>query len=359
MTKKIARKPKKIQAIDLFCGAGGLTCGLKKAGVIVRLGVDVDPACQYPFEYNNNTTCLLQDVREITSAKLAGHYIDDDSVRLVAGCAPCQTFSTYNKKASESDSRWWLLREFLRVVRELEPELVTMENVPGLKDHSVFGEFLTFLREAGYQVSDQVVRCMDYGIPQQRERLVVLASRLGPIMLLPPSHFRRRTRTVREAIADLPALTAGSFDQFDPIHQSASVSATNMKRIRASKPGGTWRDWQPDLVAECHKKKTGKTYPGVYGRMSWDEAAPTITTQFFGFGNGRFGHPEQDRAISLREGAILQSFPRNYRFTAPDEPIHKTTIGRLVGNAVPVRLGEIIGKSFMHHLENLPSKTTR
>ena len=342
-----------IQAIDLFCGAGGLTCGLKKAKIKVRLGVDVDPACKYPYEYNNSATCLLKDVRQIKSVELAAHFTPDTLVRLIAGCAPCQTFSTYNQKALKSDSRWWLLREFLRVIQDLKPEFVTMENVPGLAEHPVFGEFLGFLRETGYHVSDQVVRCSDYGIPQQRERLVVIASRLGPITLLPPSHFRKCANTVREAIAGLPALAAGEASTADPMHKTASLSSVNLKRIRASSPGGTWRDWAPNLVADCHKKKTGKTYPGVYGRMSWDEPGPTITTQFFGYGNGRFGHPEQDRAISLREGAILQSFPPTYQFTPPDKPIHKKIIGRLVGNAVPVRLGEVIGLSFQHHLAEL------
>jgi DNA (cytosine-5)-methyltransferase 1 len=182
---------------------------------------------------------------------------------------------------------------------------------------------------------------------------VVIASRLGPIELLPATHFHKRITTVREALAGLPPLGAGEMYEFDRIHQASDLSPLNLKRIRASKPGGTWRDWPHGLVADCHKKKTGKTYPSVYGRMSWDEPAPTITTQFFGFGNGRFGHPDQDRAISLREGAILQSFPLGYRFTPPDKPVHTKTIGRLVGNAVPVRLGEIIGRSFVNHVKNL------
>jgi DNA (cytosine-5)-methyltransferase 1 len=124
-----------------------------------------------------------------------------------------------------------------------------------------------------------------------------------------------------------------------------------MQRIRASKPGGTWRDWESSLVAKCHRKKKGKTYPSVYGRMEWDAPSPTITTQFFGFGNGRFGHPKQNRAISLREGAILQSFPENYRFAQADGEYPMKTIGRLIGNAVPVRLGQAIGKSILQHIE--------
>jgi site-specific DNA-cytosine methylase len=145
----------------------------------------------------------------------------------------------------------------------------------------------------------------------------------------------------------------GEVDPEDALHQSASLSEKNMRRIKSSKPGGTWRDWSKTLVADCHKKETGKSYPSVYGRMSWDAPAPTMTTQFFGFGNGRFGHPVQDRAISFREGAILQSFPTDYQFIPPDTEICKRAIGRLIGNAVPVAIGELIGASLYHHLSQV------
>jgi len=195
------------------------------------------------------------------------------------------------------------------------------------------------------------VNCEDYGIPQHRQRLVLLASRLGPIRLLSPSELGGDRTTVRQSIADLPPLRAGERDRTDLLHQASILSELNRKRIEASKPGGTWRDWERKLVADCHKKRTGKTYPSVYGRMQWDEPAPTITTQFFGFGNGRFGHPEQDRAISLREGAILQSFPKDYEFVPPGDPIHKKSVGRLIGNAVPPTLGEVIGLSVLEHVD--------
>jgi DNA (cytosine-5)-methyltransferase 1 len=159
--------------------------------------------------------------------------------------------------------------------------------------------------------------------------------------------------TVRDAIQTLASLKAGEMLVDDPLHQASKLSPLNLKRIRASKAGGTWRDWDGDLVADCHRKKTGKTYPSVYGRMPWDAPSPTMTTQFFGFGNGRFGHPHQNRAISLREGAILQSFPRNYKFVAKGEPIHVKIVGRLIGNAVPVKLGKAIGKSIVRHIRKI------
>lgn len=337
-----------ITAVDLFCGAGGLTHGLEKSGISVNLGIDIDPACKYPYSVNNNAEFLLKSVDDVEASELLAAYNGADR-KLLAGCAPCQTFSSYNQKADSSDRRWWLLLQFSRLINETEPHFVTMENVPGLMDQGVFSEFVNDLEAKNYCVDYKVVNCAEYGLPQQRHRLVLLASQLGPIKLLSPKEFKRKTKTVKGAIGKLPSIEAGAIDPKDPLHQSSSLSKTNYRRILASKPGGTWRDWPQELVAECHKKNSGKTYPGVYGRMSWDEPAPTITTQFFGFGNGRFGHPEQNRAISLREGAILQSFPKKYKFIAPGEPIYKKVLGRLIGNAVPVQLGELIGKSILKH----------
>jgi DNA (cytosine-5)-methyltransferase 1 len=234
-----------------------------------------------------------------------------------------------------------------------------MENVPGLLEYEIFDDFIAELENEKYHVSYQVINCSDYGIPQRRQRLVLLASKLGLIQILPPRKRPNGDKTVREAISKLPPIEAGEICRQDPLHQSSGLSPINMQRIRSSKPGGTWRDWNPKLVAMCHKKKSGKTYPGVYGRMQWDEPAPTITTQFYGFGNGRFGHPEQDRAISLREGAILQSFPKTYKFVRKGEAIHRKTIGRLIGNAVPVKLGEIIGKSIVKHVSEHSKNNSR
>jgi DNA (cytosine-5)-methyltransferase 1 len=338
-----------ICAVDLFCGAGGLTKGLEKAGIDVRLGIDVDPACEFPYTANNKAKFLLKSVGKVEPREIETAF-RKDSIRLLAGCAPCQTFSTYNQKATSEDKRWWLLRQFSRLVLETTPELITMENVPRLRTESVFQEFLGTLEGPPYHVAHEVVNCEDYGIPQHRQRLVLLASRLGPISLLTPTEFGATRKTVQEAIGDLPPLVAGGMHPSDPMHRASTLTPVNMTRIEASRPGGTWRDWQKDLVAKCHRKRSGKTYPSVYGRMSWGEPAPTITTQFFGFGNGRFGHPEQNRAISLREGAILQSFPKDYLFTPPGQPIYMKPVGRLIGNAVPPVLGEVIGRSVLLHV---------
>jgi DNA (cytosine-5)-methyltransferase 1 len=222
-----------------------------------------------------------------------------------------------------------------------------MENVPQLVHHAVFARFLEDL--AGYDISWSVVDCAQYGVPQTRKRLVLLGSRLGPVSLLSPNR-RVKLRTVRDAISKLRPLAAGEADPHDTLHSACRLSPLNLNRIKASRPGGTWRDWAPALRAKCHAKDTGKTYPSVYGRMEWDAPAPTITTQCFGFGNGRFGHPEQHRAITLREAAILQTFPRDYRFVADGTPVKFSVMGRLIGNAVPVRLGEVIAKSLVRHV---------
>ena len=232
----------------------------------------------------------------------------------------------------------------------MSPDLVTMENVPRLIEQEIFEKFVAVLESNGYFINrEKIVSCADYGIPQQRNRLVLVVSKLGPLELMSPSEFGRKSKTVKTAIGQLPWLDAGMSHPEDPLHKCSALSQVNMSRIRASKPGGTWRDWPKKLVAGCHRKESGKTYASVYGRMAWDAPAPTVTTQFYGYGNGRFGHPEQDRAISLREGAILQGFPDEYEFVPPGERVHQRVLGRLIGNAVPVTLGEVIGMTLLKH----------
>ncbi len=341
-----------IRAVDLFCGAGGLTRGLEESGIDVTLGVDAAPICRYPYTHNNRAAFLLKPVEEITANDFPTAF-HDAPFRMLAGCAPCQPFSTYSRSRSRTPTgRWNLLDHFGRLVREAKPHLVTMENVPMLERERVFSDFVATLEDEGFSVATGVVDCADYDVPQSRRRLVVLASTLGPVRLAPPTTPGSRRRTVRSAIADLPRLEAGQACSEDPLHRSCKLSPLNVRRIRASRPGGTWRDWDEELRARCHRRPRGRTYPSVYGRMTWDQPSPTVTTQYYGFGNGRFGHPEQDRAISLREGAILQSFPRDYRFVKPGDPMCRRKIGSLVGNAVPVNLGYAVGASFVRHVRD-------
>jgi DNA (cytosine-5)-methyltransferase 1 len=348
---------KSIQCVDLFCGAGGLTHGLRKVGISVKAGLDLDESCRFPYEKNNAPAKFYAADVGALDGDIVRSMFTPGRIRLLAGCAPCQPFSTYSLgKTKKTDRRWSLLGEFSRLVKEVRPELVTMENVPKLRAHPIFGKFVTDLQALGYFVSSRLVDCRDYGVPQSRRRLVLMASLLGEVMLREPGHQGDRPRTVRRTIGMLPSIDAGGVSTKDPLHRSSGLTAVNLQRLRASSPGGTWRDWNNDLVAPCHKAESGKTFSSVYGRMAWDKPSPTITTQFYGFGNGRFGHPEQDRAISLREGALLQTFPRSYKFVDANDSISLCGVGELIGNAVPVRLGEVIGQSFLIHLKNKSSK---
>jgi DNA (cytosine-5)-methyltransferase 1 len=339
----------KIAAVDLFCGAGGLTHGLARGGIDVRAGIDLDPDCKYPFEANNDAVFIERDVNGVSADDLRPYFAEGE-ISLLAGCAPCQPFSTYSQsgRSKKRSLDWQLVSSFGNLVSTLQPDLVTMENVSRLADHDVFDGFLQHLR--GYSVWWSVVECAKIGIPQSRRRLVLLASKFGDVGLEIPKDAGVAVKTVRQEIGKLPAISAGEQHPKDPLHIASSLSETNLMRIRASRPGGTWRDWDADLIAACHQKSTGATYPSVYGRMEWDSPAPTITTQCFGYGNGRFGHPVQDRAISLREAAMLQTFPRSYKFIRRGEPVRFNRLGRLIGNAVPVRLGEVIGETLVRHV---------
>jgi len=296
--------------VDLFCGAGGLSQGFYQEGFSVVAGVDADPDCRHAFEHNNGGKFLERNIAKVTAEELMEAFGPAET-RILVGCAPCQPFSNYNQANLRPD--WNLLFHFGRLVEEVQPDIVSMENVPSLErfaDGAVFEAFKDVLTRTGYQLVSGVVRGTDFGLPQSRSRLVLIASRLGPIKMPSPVEARP---TIREAIGALPEIEAGARCPTDPLHQASDLTPRNLKRMRASSPGGTWRDWPEELKLPCHRRRTGKGYGAVYGRLSWDAPAPTITTQFHNYGSGRFGHPEQDRALSLREGAILQGLPSSTR----------------------------------------------
>ena len=331
------------EVVDLFCGIGALSHGLKLAGLKILAGYDTDHKCKYAFETNNDAEFILKDVSKLLPDEISSHY-SGDAPKVLAGCAPCQPFSTYKHRYKE-DPRWDLVGTFAELATEVRPDFVTMENVPTLlryRNGEVFKEFHAKLKSAKYEVSWTIARCEEFGVPQRRRRLVVIARRFGvPPELNPLGH---PVNSVRTAIGNLPWIEAGQPNRDDPLHIASALSELNQRRIRKSLEGGTWRDWPLELRADCHKRATGKTYPSVYARMAWDKPSPTMTTQCYGYGNGRFGHPEQNRAISLREAAILQSFPPNYQFLAPGERPTFTRVGRWIGNAVPVKLAQHIGE---------------
>ena len=331
--------------VDLFCGVGGLSHGFLLEGFDVRAGVDVDPSCQYAYEHNNRARFVEKDVEDLASSAVDKMFTEGQP-RILVGCAPCQPFSTYSRNAM--DTKWRLLKEFGRIIREVRPDIVSMENVARLttfREGGVFKRFLDTLETSGYAVWKDIVDCAAYGVPQTRKRLVVLASRIGPIKLVQPTHGPSDHITVRQTISHLPPIPAGGQHPDYPLHRASRLSTTNLARIRAAAPGQSWKDWDSNLVAECHRRDSGRWYGAVYGRMSWDALAPTITTQCNGFGNGRFGHPEQDRAMSLREAALLQTFPRSYEFFPPGDHVSISAGARWIGNAVPVLLGRAVARS--------------
>jgi len=348
------KKTMNISAIDLFCGIGGLSYGLKKAGIKVKVGIDQDSSCKYAYSTNNKADFIAEDITKLKGTDLNDKYWKEDQIKVLVGCAPCQPFSTHSNKikGKEKTVKWNLLNEFLRLVEETQPDIVSMENVPNLSNKNIFKEFQSSLEQMGFHVSSQNVYCPDFGMPQKRRRLVLLASKYGQIELIPKTKTPNKYKTTKQAIGHLPKLRNGQKSKDDSLHFTTRLSNKNLQRIKASKPNGSWLDWDIDLRLECHKKSTGSTYKSVYGRMSWDEPSPTITTQFYNFGTGRFGHPEQNRALTIREAALLQTFPRNYKFFKNKEDIALTKIGVHIGNAVPVDLGFVIGKSIMEHLKD-------
>lgn len=379
-----------VAAVDLFCGVGGLTYGLREEKLPVVAGIDVNTDCKFPYETNNkNTEGLdrdaefvemdLSDLEEPTSdgrdkVEVVESLFGDAEIRVLVGCAPCQPFSPYNHgKQITGHEKWSMLDQFSRIVEEMEipPDVVSMENVYEVRNHDVYDRFLDTLARLGYHFPREEeeqkdafrVYCPEYGIPQTRKRWVFLASRHGEIDLEEPINTdESEYPTVRDAIGHLTdpeqPLGPGEVDDVDPLHRARNLAEINRERIQISEPGKTWKEWvekdREDLLLECHKKENGRSYTDQYGRMEWEKPSPTITTQFFKYGTGRFGHPGYEegvnRALSVREGALLQTFPEDYEFAEDHRELPVNKAGDFIGNAVPPKLGEVIGKSIRRHL---------
>jgi DNA (cytosine-5)-methyltransferase 1 len=344
-------------AIDFFCGGGGLTRGLINAGITVFGGYD---SCQdYKETYENNNSCkfVSMDIRNVTKKQIYQDFPDikgNEDNLLLSGCAPCQPFSSQRRSKTEhADIN--LLIEFGRIINNNKPAHILVENVPGLlkKGKTVFNDFISILDNNGYFYAYRIINAKDYGVPQNRKRLVVIASRFfQPI--IPKGKYgtdRFSYVTVRDAIAHYPSIKAGESDNAIPNHVASSLSEMNLKRIEATPhSGGDRRSWPQELVLECHKNgHTGHT--DVYGRMDWDKTAPTLTSKCYSLSNGRFGHPEQNRAISLREAAALQSFNDSYVFNG-----NIASIGKQIGNAVPVKMAEELAKYILRSAKDNQSK---
>ena len=345
-----------IGVVDLFCGVGGLSHGLKQGGLNIIAGFDIDKTCEYAYTHNNGAQFFDTDISKVTKEQVLSLF-GDSQIKVLAGCAPCQPFSSYAFKNKKKDpNKYDLLYQFGRLVEEVQPDIVTMENVPQIASFSlknVLQDFVDLLENHHYHCSVKVVYCPDYGIPQMRKRLVLLASKFGDIKLISPTHSKDNYVTVKDVIGDLPPLEAGETSDTDPLHRAKSLSPLNMQRIMHTPYGGSWKDWPKELMLECHKSENGSSFGSVYGRMRWEKPAPTMTTQCTGLGNGRFGHPEQNRAITAREAALIQTFPQEYKFFADEEHVSIVKASRYIGNAVPPQLGFVIAQSIIRHIEEI------
>jgi DNA (cytosine-5)-methyltransferase 1 len=352
----------KIRVVDLFCGVGALTHGMILEGLNVVAGVDNDLSCRFAFEKNNAARFIHKDISKFSSTELQRLYAGS-SLKILIGCAPCQPFSSISKKGSAykaDDVRWRPLRRFIRLIKDVRPHIVSMENVPELlnkKKYRIFGELIRALNATGYTTAFKVVDVSRYGVPQRRKRLVLLASLLGKIECIPETHSEQNVVTVAHAIRRLRPLRDGEMDPSDPLHRASKLSARNKRRIVATpKNGGSAKNWPVALFPQCYRRKSGRSFMAtVYGRMRWDQPAPTMTTHCVTLGTGRFGHPTQNRAISLREAARFQSFPDYYEFE-DSQKIRTTRVAKQIGNAVPVLLGRVIAKSIKTHISSLRAR---
>jgi DNA (cytosine-5)-methyltransferase 1 len=341
----------KLRAVDFFCGAGGVTCGFIDAGINVIAGIDINTTLEKTYEENNKAKFYNYDVSK-TDPAVVGSALKiehNDNNLIFIACSPCQYYTKIKTDKENSSETRLLLEDFLTYVEYFRPGYIFIENVPGLNtnNNSPLNKFKKSLSKNNYVIDDGVLNMKYFGVPQNRNRYVLIASRVTKQISL-PEEDRKNIQSVRDAISDLKIfspITAGHRDPSNFRHTSASLSVINLKRIKATpKDGGDRRKWQEDenLQVKCYLDHTG--HYDVYGRMYWEKPSPTITTKFLSYSNGRYGHPEQNRAISLREGATLQSFPLDYVFYSESQG----AIAKMIGNAVPPEFAKRIGRVFMN-----------
>ncbi|MCY2953159.1 MAG: DNA cytosine methyltransferase [Planctomycetota bacterium] len=348
-----------LTALDIFAGGGGLTVGLKKAGFHVAGAVEIEPNAFATYKANHPEVMgFKQDVRTIDGKSLLS-LSPTGKIDLLAGCPPCQGFSSLTSKYKRPDPRNQLVGEMSRLIKEIKPRAIMMENVPGLADRgkSLFKRFLRVLSKEGYVVRYDVLQVANYGIPQSRRRLVVLAGRGFAIELPEPTHSRsgedgkQAWRTIREVIYGMPkpvtlkeAIARGGPQAF-AWHVVRTMAIQNQRRIRQAKPGRVWTSIPKRLRPECHQDREAG-FSNVYGRMRWNQVSPSITGGCTTFSKGRFGHPQANRTISVREAALLQTFPSDYIF----DTVYMDYACDMIGNALPCDFAEVLARRCMEAL---------
>lgn len=349
------KKKQNIKAVDFFCSGGGMSSGMQKAGINILAGIDFDSSCKETYEANIKGAEFIhadvfdlkvEELQELLSLK------KNDNNLLLIGCSPCQFWSIIRSSKEKSSKSKDLLKEFRRFVEYFNPGYVVVENVPGILRHkheSGLGEFIDDLEANGYKVHFDIHEVSDYGVPQHRRRFTLIANRVSDVKLEPIKKEGKKL-TVRDVLGvehGFPKVEAGHRDKTPFIHTVAGLKEINVQRLeQTEKNGGTRLSYfNSDLAINCHKHDN-LNFKDSYGRMFWDRPSPTITTKFFSISNGRFAHPDENRAISLREGATLQSFPKDYIFKST-RSVAKTA--RMIGNAVPPKYAEAIGKAIINN----------
>lgn len=348
---------REIQAVDFFSGLGMMSYGLIKEGIDVSVGLEIEPIRGRLYELNLGASSELVDLSVVTSRSINALLRNKDlEPKVVVGCPPCQSFSFLHRTRgipTEQDYRTELVRKYGHFAVGLKPEIIVFENVRGImagNNKAHFDKYLKLLESSGYRTLWNVLDAADYGVPQHRMRVVAISVKkdLNVVPTLPvPTHSKsglggtKKWKTVRDAIGNLKPLEAGESDPGDPLHFASLHKENTLKIIRAiPKDGGSRKSLPPDLVLPCHKRLgKGKGAESVYGRMKWDEPGPTITCAAIRPSSGRFIHPDQDRGITLREMARLQTIPDSFQFEGS-----KDSIASMIGDAVPVELAKAIAR---------------
>lgn len=352
------KKNNKIKAVDFFCGGGGMSYGMQKAGVDIIAGIDHEKTCRETYEANVGKGKFIQaDVFELTERQLENDLKlkkHDDNLLLI-GCSPCQFWSIINTDKSKSTKSKNLLIEFERFVKYFTPGYVVVENVPGVlrkKEESGLENFINWLKNSGYNVHFEIHNTNDYGVPQSRKRFTLVANRIGNERIFPVKDEGRKL-TVKDVLGNdngFASIEAGHKDTTKFLHSVPNISDITLRRLKKVKKNGGNRFGfadDPELQLDCFIGRDS-SFKDTFGRLWWDRPSPTITTKFFSVSNGRFVHPEENRALSLREGAVLQSFPKDYKFFGTSH----SAIARLIGNAVPPEYAKRIGLSIIKNHKN-------
>tara|TARA_R110001599_G_scaffold24835_3_gene89344 strand:- start:140441 stop:141523 length:1083 start_codon:yes stop_codon:yes gene_type:complete len=359
-----------IKAIDFFCGIGGVTAGFIDAGIDVVAGIDKDPDCKVTYEYNHkrlnsdkSVPYLLQDISDSEFCLSRDEFdIKNDDILVVIGCAPCQPFTRITDVSEKRKKERSLLSIFAEKVRNLNPDYIFVENVTGLRsnmngNNEVLNSFISDLNEQGYVLNINVVNAAHYGVPQNRKRLIIFGKKGEKIEFPEETHGRKKQRKkplvkLRDVIEDLPPVEAGLKHDNIPNHISAKLKDISLERLSYQENPGEGMETWPEHLQLPSRRKAYSGHNDVYARLNWDKPSSTLTTKFFSISNGRFAHPVQNRALTIREGLRIQTFDSEKReFVLIDERV--SIMSRQIGNAVPVKMAEAFANKIIEDINDL------